>query len=74
LYAASRPRNPESPNVLRIVAMSVVLGLFLGVGSAIGREYLDRSIHDVRGLQAEFDVPVLGEITRISPHARGAIQ
>lgn len=74
LYAASRPRNPESPNVLRIIAMSIAFGMFLGVGSAIGREYLDRTIHDLRGLQSEFDVPVLGEIARISPRARGAVQ
>jgi polysaccharide chain length determinant protein (PEP-CTERM system associated) len=74
LYSASFPRKPESPNVMRLVIMSIGLGLFLGVGSAIGREYLDRSIHDVRGLQAEFDVPVLGEIARIPSGARGAVR
>jgi polysaccharide chain length determinant protein (PEP-CTERM system associated) len=72
LYSASMPQSPESPNVSRIVIMSIALGLFLGLGSAIGREYLDRSIHDVRGLQAEFDVPVLGEIARIPTGAHGA--
>jgi uncharacterized protein involved in exopolysaccharide biosynthesis len=72
LYSASMPQTPESPNVGRIVIMSIALGLFLGLGSAIGREYLDRSVHDVRGLQTEFDVPVLGEIARIPTGAHGA--
>ena len=32
---------------------------------AVGREFLDRSVHDARALQNEFEVPVLGEIPRI---------
>jgi succinoglycan biosynthesis transport protein ExoP len=66
LYAAYVPREPESPNVLRLLLIGVALGIGLGGASAIAREYLDRSVHDLRGLQAEFDVPVLGEISRIS--------
>ena len=66
LYAAYVPREPESPNVLRLLLIGVALGIGLGGASAVAREYLDRSVHDLRGLQAEFDVPVLGEISRIS--------
>ena len=33
--------------------------------AVIGREFLDRSVHDARALQNEFEVPVLGEIPRI---------
>jgi succinoglycan biosynthesis transport protein ExoP len=66
LYAAYVPRDPESPNVLRLLLIGVALGIGLGGASAMAREYLDRSVHDLRGLQAEFDVPVLGEISRIS--------
>jgi len=33
----------------------------------LGREYFDRSVHDVRQLKDEFNVPVLGEVTRIQP-------
>jgi uncharacterized protein involved in exopolysaccharide biosynthesis len=65
LYAAYLPRTPESPNVPRLLLIGLLLGVALGAGSAIGREYLDRSVHDVRALQNEFDVPVLGEISRI---------
>lgn len=67
LYAAYLPRDPESPNVVRILLLSVVLGIGLGGASAMAREYFDRSVHDVRALQSEFDVPVLAEISRI-PH------
>jgi polysaccharide chain length determinant protein (PEP-CTERM system associated) len=66
LYAAYMPREPESPNVMRLLLLGVALGVGLGGASGVAREYLDRSVHDVRGLQAEFDVPVLGEISRIS--------
>jgi capsular polysaccharide biosynthesis protein len=37
---------------------------------ALGREFLDRSVHDARALQNEFEVPVLGEIPKI----HGALQ
>jgi polysaccharide chain length determinant protein (PEP-CTERM system associated) len=66
LYGAYLPRDPESPNVPRVLLLGFVLGIGLGGAAAVGREYLDRSVHDVRALQAEFDVPVLGEIPRIT--------
>ena len=66
LYAAYLPRTPESPNIPRLWLIGVALGLALGAAGALGREYMDRSVHDIRGLQSEFDVPVLGEI----PHIR----
>jgi polysaccharide chain length determinant protein (PEP-CTERM system associated) len=65
LTAAFLPRDPESPNAMRLLLLSVVLGIGLGGAAAIAREYFDRSVHDVRALQNEFDVPVLAEISRI---------
>jgi capsular polysaccharide biosynthesis protein len=44
--------------------MAIALGLVLGTGMAVAREFLDRSVHDARAL-SEFEVPVLGEIPRI---------
>ena len=45
--------------------MSILGGICLGGALVLGREYLDRSVHDVRQLKDEFDLPVLGEVTRI---------
>ena len=66
LQAAYLPSAPESPNVPRLLLMAIGLGLALGAAAVLGREYFDRSVHDLRGLQKEFDVPVLGEISTIS--------
>jgi capsular polysaccharide biosynthesis protein len=45
--------------------MTLLLGFVVGGGLALGREYLDRSIHDARALN-DLDLPVLGEIPRIA--------
>ena len=67
LNPAYLPSRPFSPDIIRLMVMATGLGLVLGAGAVIGRELLDRSVHDVRALQSEFDVPVLGEI----PHIHG---
>jgi capsular polysaccharide biosynthesis protein len=65
LYPASFPTEPAKPVPLRVMLLAIVGGICLGGVLALGREYLDRSVHDVRDLKDEFDVPVLGEVTRI---------
>jgi capsular polysaccharide biosynthesis protein len=47
------------------MTLVMLLGLCFGGGLALGREYLDRSIHDARALN-DLPTPVLGEIPRIS--------
>jgi polysaccharide chain length determinant protein (PEP-CTERM system associated) len=66
LYPASLPTSPIEPKPGLIMALAIVAGLVLGVGAAVGREFLDRSVHDARALQTEFEIPVLGEIPRIA--------
>jgi succinoglycan biosynthesis transport protein ExoP len=66
LYPASLPDEPIEPNPLKIMALALVAGLVLGAVGAVGREFLDRSVHDTRALENEFEVPVLGEIPRIA--------
>jgi polysaccharide biosynthesis transport protein len=66
LYPANLPTKPESPNPLKVMGLAIVAGLVLGAGAAIGREFMDRSIYDARALQNEYQVPVLGEIPRIT--------
>ena len=65
LARAWLPTAPSTPNVPRLMLITVLLGLCLGGSLALGREYLDRSIHEARGLN-DLDLPVLGEIPRIS--------
>jgi len=62
---ASWPKEPYKPNPWRVFLMSVVAGICLGGVAATGREFMDRSVHDVRALQQAYDVPVLGEVSRI---------
>jgi uncharacterized protein involved in exopolysaccharide biosynthesis len=62
LYAAERPGSPAFPNVLLVLGMSLAVGLALGGGLALAREFFDRSVHDSRTLEAEFDRVVLAEI------------
>ena len=65
LNPAYLPSRPASPDLLRLMAMAIGFGLLLGAAAVVGREFLDRSVHDARVLQNEFEVPVLGEIPRI---------
>ena len=65
LYGAGLPDRPVSPDIVRLLVMALALGLVLGAAMVVGREFLDRSVHDARALQSEFEIPVLGEIPRI---------
>ena len=66
LYPASKPTSPARPNVPRVFAFSIVAGAVLGGALALTREYLDKTVHDARTLQHEFDQIVLAEV----PHLR----
>lgn len=64
LYGASRPEL-VSMEPLRILLLSLGVGFVLGATLLVGREFVDRSVHDARALQNEFELPVLGEIPTI---------
>ena len=64
LFGASAPTLISQSTVM-ILAMSLAAGLALGAGLLVAREFLDRSVHDARALQSEFELPVLGEIPTI---------
>lgn len=66
LYPAYLPSAPSSPNIPRVLLFSALAGIVLGALLAFAREYLDRSVHDARSLQGEFELPVLAEIPRIA--------
>jgi polysaccharide biosynthesis transport protein len=65
LYPAAYPTEPTKPMPLRVMLLSIVGGIVAGAALTFLREYLDRSVHDVRDLRDELDLPVLGEVTRI---------
>src|SRR5262249_16057518 len=67
VYPASYPNDPTQPVPCRVMLIAIAAGIFLGGASALGREYLDRSVHDIRELKDEVEVPVLGEVARIQP-------
>jgi succinoglycan biosynthesis transport protein ExoP len=62
---AALPREPSSPNMPRLMIMTLLAGLCLGGALGLGAEYLDRSIHDARAL-TDLELPVLGEIPRFA--------
>lgn len=64
LYSASKP-TLTSASTAKIMLMALAAGVLLGSCLLIGREFMDRSVHDARALQSEFEVPVLGEIPTI---------
>jgi uncharacterized protein involved in exopolysaccharide biosynthesis len=66
LIPAALPSEPFKPKPLRVMLMAIAAGFVLGGAGVVGREYLDRSVHDARGLRDEFELPVLAEIPRIS--------
>jgi len=65
LYPATLPTEPIKPVPMRVMLVSLLMGVCLGTALTLGREYLDRSVHDIRELKDEFRVPVLGEVKRI---------
>jgi succinoglycan biosynthesis transport protein ExoP len=67
LVPAGLPSEPFKPKPIRVMLMALAAGFVLGGAGVVGREYLDRSVHDARGLRDEFELPVLAEIPRIEP-------
>jgi polysaccharide chain length determinant protein (PEP-CTERM system associated) len=65
LETAAFPTTPIKPVGWRVMLISIAAGLAIGAAATIGREYFDRSVHDVHDIKGEFDVPVLGEVAHI---------
>lgn len=62
---AVHPRRPIRPNVPLTVALAMLAGMVLGVGSAVAREQMDDTVHSRDELQFAGRVPVLGAIPRL---------
>lgn len=62
LNPAVAPIEPASPRVMLNTAISVVLGLMLGMGLALLAELLDRRVRSETDLSDMLDIPVFGVI------------
>jgi polysaccharide biosynthesis transport protein len=66
LTPAVAPRVPSSPKPLHVMLMiAMVLGALLGLGTAVGLEFLDWRIRSAEDLAEMLQVPVLGVIERV---------
>ena len=57
---------PFSPNVRRTVAMSLVLGLVLGVGLVLGLDYLDHTLRTPEQVERYLGLEVLSALPKLS--------
>lgn len=58
------PTTPVSPKPLRNIALGGVVGLLLGLGVALLRETLDKTVKSQDDIKAVTEVPILGAIMR----------
>jgi len=61
---ASAPLVPVRPNKQRIALMGLLLGLALGVGLVIGRDFLDNTINDPEEVERFLHVDLLAGVPR----------
>lgn len=64
LSEAKEPPLPSSPNIVRNVLLSIVIGTVLAIGMAIVREYVDRRVRTVEELPMSLGLPLLGVLPR----------
>ena len=64
LSEATPPLLPTSPNHLRVLVLSLVIGTVLAIVIAIVREYVDRRVRTVEELPYALGLPLLGVLPR----------
>ncbi|MGL5940200.1 MAG: GumC family protein [Waterburya sp.] len=55
----------ESPSKLKLLLAGAVIGSFLGVAAAFGKDFLDDTVHSPRQLEEEIGKPLLGVIPEL---------
>ena len=61
---------PSTPQPVRVMAMALILGLLLGGGVAVTRDWLDQTLHSTDEISAVLRVPVLGIVPAMSRRRR----
>lgn len=59
------PTSPVSPNKKRNFLLSMVIGLFAGIGLAFFLEYLDQTVRTEEDIHLHFNIPVLSVIPEV---------
>lgn len=64
--AAQLPKNPASPNRVRVVAVAGLVGFLLGLIVAALRHLLSEGLRSVEDLEAVAQVPLFGVVPRVA--------
>jgi succinoglycan biosynthesis transport protein ExoP len=67
---ASLPTSPSSPNYLIDIAVALIVGLALGIGTAGLRDHLDDHVRGPLDVEEQAGAPMLGLIPAFRPTAR----
>jgi len=62
----TKPGSPLPKNEERYYAISFLLGLFLGIGTALAIDFFDTTIKSITDIEEYLQLPVLGTIPHIS--------
>jgi len=66
ILEVARPSNtPSSPQTIRSMTIASVLGLMLGLGLALVRDFTDQRLRSVKEVSAVLGMPVLGAVPPI---------
>jgi capsular exopolysaccharide synthesis family protein len=72
---AVAPTSHFTPNVPRSLAVSLVLGLFLGVGLVIGLDFLDQTLRTPEEVERQLGNEVLAVLPKLKPEiSKGVIR
>lgn len=66
LEVARPATSPSEPQKARIMGIALVLGLMLGAGLALLRDWLDQRLHSAEEISAVLGLPVLGAVPSMS--------
>jgi capsular exopolysaccharide synthesis family protein len=70
---AALPTSPVNPNRLLIIGAAAALGVALGIGLALLRDWLDDSLRDHVDLEIQANAPVLAEIPTMPRGRHGVV-
>jgi len=70
LATAQTAENPSKPQKSRIMALALMLGLLIGGGIAVARDWFDQTLRSADEISGTFGISVLGVIPTMPRHAK----